>query len=335
MTASAERSAARTQRAMVITAAGGPEVLQAATVAVPAPAPGEMLIEVHAAGVNRHDCRQRASGPAHARTPVPGLEVAGTVAAVGADIAPSRIGERVCALVDGGGYAEFAIAAAALVLPIPPGFDDVTAAGLPEALFTTWYNLFELGGLRPGQLTLIHGGTSGVGSLAIQALSALGYKVFATCGSDAKCQAAAAFGAAAVFNYNDRDLAAEILRATGGATIDLILDMSGGAHIESDIDVLTSGGRIVQLSGGSGKPLSIPLVKLMAKQAWVTGALLRPTPLARKAMIAQRLANEIWPKLGQAVRPVIAHTFPLEQAAQAHAEMERGQHIGKIILTVT
>ena len=220
------------------------------------------------------------------------------------------------------------------MLPIPPEFDDVTAAGLPEALFTTWYNLFELGGLYPRQLILIHGGTSGVGSLAIQALAALGYRVFATCGTDEKCRAAASFGAAAVFNYNDRHLAAEILRATEGATIDIILDMSAGAHIEDDIEVLSFGGRIIQLSGGTGKPLSIPLVKLMAKQGWITGALLRPTSLARKAAIARRLHEDIWPKLGDGVRPVIAHTFPLEQAAQAHAAMERGQHIGKIILTV-
>jgi putative PIG3 family NAD(P)H quinone oxidoreductase len=323
-----------TQRAMTITAAGGPEVLQLTTVEVASPDEGEVLIEVHAAGVNRHDCRQRQGGPAHARTAVPGLEVAGTVVAVGPDISSALLGQRVCALVDGGGYAEYAIAAAPLVLPIPEGFDEVLAAGLPEALFTTWYNLFELGGLYRPQLTLIHGGTSGVGSLAIQALSALGYRVFATCGSDEKCQAAAAFGAAAVFNYNAHDLAAQILSASEGRTVDLILDMSGGAHIEHDIEVLTPGGRIIELSGGTGKPLSIPLVKMMAKQAWITGALLRPTSLARKAAIARRLHDEIWPELGPRVRPVIAETFPLDHAAQAHAAMERGQHIGKIILTV-
>ena len=334
MTITADLSPPRVQRAMVITAAGGPEVLQPTTIEVPVPGPGEVLIEVHAAGGNRHDCRQRASGPAHARSAVPGLEVAGVVVAVGPDISAVLLGERVCALVDGGGYAQYTIADAPLVLPIPPEFDDITAAGLPEALFTTWYNLFELGGLYPRQLTLIHGGTSGVGSLAIQALSALGYQVFATCGSDDKCKAAASFGAAAVFNYNDRHLAAGILRATEGATIDLILDMSGGAHIEDDIEVLSFGGTIIQLSGGTGKPLSIPLVKLMAKQGWITGALLRPTSLARKAAIARRLHDDIWPKLGQGVRPVIAETFPLEEAAQAHAAMERGQHIGKIILTV-
>jgi NADPH:quinone reductase len=334
MTTPAAQSSARTQRAVVITAAGGPEVLRTATVDIPSPAPGEVLIEVRAAGVNRHDCHQRRGGPARARTAVPGLEVAGTIVAVGADVSPSRVGEHVCALLDGGGYSEFAVTAAALALPVPAGFDDVTAAGLPEALFTTWYNLFELGGLCPGQLTLIHGGASGVGSLAIQALSALGYRVFATCGTDEKCRAVAGLGAAAVVNYNDPDLTAALLRATQGATIDLIFDMSAGAHIESDIAVLTYGGTIVQLSGGGDKPLSIPLVKLMAKQGWITGALLRPTPLARKAKVAERLRDEIWPRLGHGVRPLIAKTFPLEEAAQAHAELERNRHIGKIILTV-
>ncbi len=332
MTTATKDQLSRTQRAIVITGPGGPDVLQLVTQDVPRPGPDEILIEVRAAGVNRHDCHQRRTGPGHTRTDVPGLEVAGTIVETGAHVPASRVGELVCALIDGGGYAEFAVAPLSLVLPVPSGMDVVAAAGLPEALFTTWFNMFDLAGLKPGETVLIHGGTSGVGSLAIQALTALGYAVFTTCGSDEKCRAAGEFGAVAALNYHSPDLAAAILEASRGKKVDVILDMSAGAHLDADLEVLASGGRILHLSGGGGKALPVPLIKLMAKQGWITGSLLRPTPLARKARVAERLRQDLWPKLGTAVHPIIAQTFGLESAAAAHAEMERNQHIGKILL---
>jgi NADPH2:quinone reductase len=326
-------TASKQHLAIVIAAAGGPEVLRSVRVDMPNPGPGEVLIRVQAAGVNRHDCNQRRAGPGRARTDIPGLEVAGTVVEVGEGVPVSWMDKAVCSLVDGGGYAEFALAPLSLVFPVPAGLNFVSAAGLPEALFTTWFNIFELGRLQRGETVLIHGGTSGVGSLAIQALKALGYRVFATCGSEDKRQAACQFGADGAFNYSSPGLARDILTALQGRNVDVILDMSAGAHIDADLEILVPGGRIIHLSGGGGKSIALPLSKLMAKQGWITGSLLRPTPLAQKERIAERLRSEIWPKLGTAVLPKIAKTFPLNLASAAHMEMELGQHIGKIILT--
>ena len=322
------------QDAIIITAAGGPEVLRLATLPVTVPGPGEVLIKVAAAGVNRHDCNQRRAGPEHDPNPVPGLEVAGEIVALGDGVPRSRLGERVTALTQGGGYAHYVAAASPLALPWPALLEPFEAAALPEALFTAWFNFFDVLRLRPGEQILIHGGTSGVASVAIQALAALDYAVFATCGSERKRAAALGFGARAAFDYNDAGLAGAVKAATGGRGVDLILDLSAGAHLAADLEMLAPDGRIGHLSAGGGKTLSIPLKTLMAKRISVTGSLLRPLDLRRKTAVAERLMRDVWPLIGAAVRPAIAAAFPLAEAADAHRAMEEADHIGKIVLTV-
>ena len=324
----------RQHEAVLITAGGGPEVLRLGTRPVPVPGPGEVLIEVAAAGVNRHDCNQRRAGPEHEPNPVPGLEVAGVIVAVGSGVPRSRIGERVAALTQGGGYAHYVATASPLALPAPQSVSDIEAAALPEASFTAWFNFFDVLRLRPGDRVLIHGGTSGVASLAIQALTAIGYEMFATCGSDRKRAAALGFGARAAFDYKDADLARQVKAATGGRGVDVILDVSAGAHLAADLEMLAPDGRIGHLSAGGGKDLSVPLRILMAKRISITGSLLRPLDLPRKAAVAERLLREVWPMIGGAVRPAIAAAFPLAQAAEAHRAIEQADHIGKIVLTV-
>ena len=320
--------------AVLIAAAGGSEVLRLGTLPVPVPGPGEVLIKVAAAGVNRHDCNQRQAGPEHEPNSVPGLEVAGVIVAVGSGVPQSRIGERVAALTQGGGYAHYVAAASPLALPAPQSLSLVEAAALPEALFTAWFNFFDVMRLTPGEKILIHGGTSGVASLAIQALTAIGYEVFATCGSERKRAAALGFGAQAAFDYRDADLARQVRAATGGQGVDIILDVSAGAHLAADLEMLARGGRIGHISAGGGKQLSVPLRTLMAKRISITGSLLRPLDLPDKAAVAERLLRDVWPMIGGAVRPAIAAAFPLAEAADAHCAMERADHIGKIVLTV-
>lgn len=323
------------QHAIVISAPGGPEVLELRqSWPVPQPGPEEVLIEVVAAGINRHDCNQRRAGPAHEPNPVPGLEVAGRILACGSAVPVGRVGQEVVALTDGGGYAQYVTAAAALTLPRPPALDWTSAAALPEALFTVWLNFFELMRLAPGENVLIHGGTSGVGSIAIQLLDVLGHEVFATAGSDAKREAAVRFGAVAALDYADPDLAKHVLAATGQRGVNAILDMSAGAHFKDDLAMLAADGRIAFLSAGAAKELSVPLRSLMAKRINVTGALLRPLPLARKGLIARELQAQIWPLLGQGISPSIDAVFALAQAADAHRRMEQNNHIGKIVLSV-
>ena len=329
-----ERRIPRQQEAVLITAAGGPEVLRLGTLPVPVPGSEEVLIKVATAGVNRHDCNQRRAGPDHDPNPVPGLEVAGEIVALGSGVAQSRLGERVAALTQGGGYAQYVAAASALALPMPGALKPVEAAALPEGLFTAWFNFFDVLRLQPGERVLIHGGASGVASLAIPALTALGYAVLATCGSDSKRAAALGFGARAAFDYKDADLAVQVKAATGGRGVDVILDVSAGAHLAADLEMLAPDGRIGHLSAGGGKDLSIPLRTLMAKRISVTGSLLRPLDLRRKTAVAERLLRDVWPLLGASVRPTIAASFPLAEAAEAHRAMERGEHIGKIVLTV-
>jgi len=322
----------RQHEAVLITAGGGPEVLRLGTRPVPVPGPGEVLIKVAAAGVNRHDCNQRRAGPEHEPNPVPGLEVAGVIVAVGSGVPRSRIGERVAALTQGGGYAHYVATASPLALPAPQSVSDIEAAALPEASFTAWFNFFDVLRLRPGDRVLIHGGTSGVASLAIQALTAIGYEMFATCGSDRKRAAALGFGARAAFDYKDADLAGQVKAATGGQGVDVILDVSAGAHLAADLEMLAPDGRIGHLSAGGGKDLSVPLRILMAKRISITGSLLRPLDLLRKAAVAERLLRDVWPMIGTTVRPAIAATFPLAESSDAHRAMERNEHIGKIIL---
>ncbi|WP_040607086.1 NAD(P)H-quinone oxidoreductase [Oceanicola sp. S124] len=320
------------QTAVVISQPGGPEVLLPAQVRVPEPGPGQLLIRVVAAGVNRHDCLQRAAGVHHDGSPVPGLEAAGEVVAIGAGVTDVAPGDRVMVLLQGGGYAQYALAEAAVTMPIPEGMEMVEAAALPEALFTAWWNFFFLMTLRPEDFALIHGGTSGVGHLALQALSALGYRVLATAGSAAKVEAARGFGAMAAFNYRDEGLAEAVLEATGGQGIGALLDVSAGAHLAQDLAMMAPDGCIAHLSAGGGAALSVPLRPLMAKRIRITGSFLRPLEASRKAEVALRLRREVWPLLGAKVRATIAASYPLEQACEAHRDMEKGSHIGKFVL---
>lgn len=312
-------------------AAGGPEVLKAVEQPLPAPRAGEILVRVAAAGVNRHDVGQRKRRPGGEHTDVLGLEVAGEVAALGAGVSEWREGDRVCAIVDGGGYAQYALAPAGNTLPVPEGFSLDEAAALPEALFTCWYNFFDVGRLAPGERVLIHGGTSGVGSIGLQLLAALGHEAYATCGDDRKCNAAEGFGAVRAINYRDERFVEVIREVTGGRGVDLILDMAGTAYAEQNLDALAFKGRIVHLAPGSGA-YSPPLAKIMAKRACITGSRMRPVPVAEKAAIAAELRRVVWPLLGAKIRPVVDSAFPLVEAAAAHAAMERGAHIGKILL---
>ncbi|MBI1200962.1 MAG: zinc-binding dehydrogenase [Rhodopseudomonas sp.] len=324
-----------TQSAIVIAAAGGPEVLtEQDRWPVPVPGADDVLIEVMAAGVNRHDCNQRKAGPRHEPNPVPGLEAAGRIVACGANVPRHRLGERVIALTDGGSYAHYVIAPAELAMPMPDGLTWLAGAALPEALFTAWFNFHALMRLAPGENALIHGGASGVGTIAIQMLSALGHTVYATAGTPEKRRAAADLGCAATFDYNDPDLAEKVKAATDGRGIDTLLDTSAGAHLEADLAMLAMGGRIAHLSAGGGKTLAVPLRSVMARRASITGAFLRSTPLAIKKKLASELREQIWPLLGRRIMPRIEATYPLAAAADAHRQMERNSHIGKIMLAV-
>lgn len=323
-----------TFNAIVIDRAGGPEVLVPRTMPVPQPGPGQVLIRVTAAGVNRHDINQRAAGAHHDGTPVPGLEVAGTLALCGPGVEGLVPGARVMALVQGGGYGGYALAEAPLVFATPDSLSDTEAACLPEALFTTWWNFFDMMALQRGQFALIHGGTSGVGHLALQALSALGYRVIATSGTTEKTEAASGFGAMAAFSYHDPDLAAQVMQATGGQGVSALLDMSAGAHVEQDLAMMAPDGVIAHLSPKGNAALAVPLRALMARRVRITGSFLRPLDLARKARVADRLRAEVMPLLGRQVRPVIAHSFTMNDAARAHAVMEKSAPIGKIVLSM-
>ena len=318
------------------TKGGGPEVIAIGSRPQPAPGPGQVLIRTHYAGVNRHDVNQRArgSGPAGS-TDILGLEVSGVIMAVGAGVAPTRIGEEVCALIDGGGYAQACIAEESLVLPRPPLLSLQEAAALPEALFTGWFNVVELGRLKAGDWLLVHGGTSGVGSLTIQLAKHLGAHVMATAGSDEKCEACLAFGADAAFNYREEDFVALVRKASDGHGADVILDMVGGDYAERNLAALAMDGRILHLASGQKPIWSAPLRLIMEKRAIVSGSLLRPLPLARKAAIAAQLAEQVWPTLGKTIRPRIDFIFPLREAEAAHRRMETGAHIGKILIDCT
>lgn len=320
------------QETIVISRAGGPEVLVSERRPIPAPGPDEVLIQVQWAGVNRHDCGQRSRGPNDHESDVPGLEVSGLVHAVGADVRDLAPGAQVCALVDGGGYAQYAVARRALVMPVPQALTPQQAACMPEAAFTVWYNFFSVAAMQPGEAVLIHGGTSGIGVFAIQLLRALGHPVYATSGSDDKSAFALSLGANRVFNYKTEPFAE--LMAREGLAADVVLDMSGGRHTEQNLAALAYGGRIVHLSGGSGAPFQASLRAIMQKEARITGSMMRPLPLDRKTRVAEALRTRVWPLLGEQIRPVIQRTYPLSQAAQAHRDMETGDHIGKLLLEI-
>lgn len=324
-----------TMTAIVIEAPGGPEVLKPATLPVPSPAAGEILIRVEAAGVNRPDVLQRRGlyNPPPGASPLPGLEVAGTVAAIGPQVSGWSVGDPVCALVSGGGYAEFCIAPAPQCLPIPKGLSATEAAGLPETLFTVWTNVFERGRLQTGERFLVHGGSSGIGTTAIQLAKAWGAIVFATAGSAEKAQACRDLGADVAIDYREQDFLAVVKEKTGGRGVDLILDMVGGDYVARNIDALAMDGRHVSIAFLKGSKVEIDLQKVMAKRLTLTGSTLRPRNVAEKGAIAAALQAEVWPLIEAGrVRPVIHATFPLAQAAEAHALMESSAHVGKIIL---
>jgi putative PIG3 family NAD(P)H quinone oxidoreductase len=324
-------------KAIEITTPGGPEMLVAGDRPTPAAATGEVLIKVAAAGVNRPDVMQRMGHypPPPGITDIPGLEVAGTIEAVGADVGDWRIGDRVCALVAGGGYAEYCVAPAPQCLPVPKGMDFVHAAAIPETFFTVWTNVFERGRLKAGEALLVHGGTSGIGTTAIQLAHALGARVFATAGSAEKCRACETLGAARGINYKSEDFVAVVKQLTGGKGVDVVLDMVGGDYFPRNMDALAMDGRLVSIAVQNGVKTTINILTMMQKRLTLTGSTLRVRPIAEKGAIAAALKQHVWPLLeaGQAV-PVIHATFPLADAAGAHRVMESGAHIGKLVLVV-
>lgn len=324
----------KTMTAIEITRAGGPEVLQPATRPVPQPEAGQVLIKVAYGGINRHDCgqRNRGFGPKGA-TEIPGLEVAGEVAATGHGVTRWKPGDRVCALVNGGGYAEYCIALEPLTLPIPEGFDLKLAAALPEALFTAWLNVFMLGRLKTGEWLLVHGGSSGVGTMAIQLARLEGASVVTTVGSSAKADVCMKLGATRAINYRDEDFVAIVKEVTKEHGADVILDMVGGTYAKRNLEALAMDGRVVHLASG-GPEYCVPISAIMQKRAVVTGSQLRVSALSVKQEIIRQVTERVWPHLGTKVTPIIDSTFALAKASEAHARMESSVHIGKILLEV-
>lgn len=321
--------------AVAISSPGGPDVLRAVELPVSEPGAGEVLIRVAAAGVNRPDLMQREGKypPPPGASEIPGLEAAGTIAAVGSGVERWREGDRVCALLAGGGYAEYCVAPAVQCLPVPAGLDMATAAAIPETFFTVWTNVFERGRLREGETFLVHGGSSGIGTAAIQLARAFGARVFATAGSPEKCAACERLGAERAVNYREEDFVAALLAATGGRGVDVILDMVGGDYFGRNLDLLATEGRLVQIAMLRGARADINLARLLLRRLTVTGSTLRSRAVEEKGRIAAALEREVWPLLeAGAVRPVIHAVFPLRQAADAHCLMESGTHIGKIVL---
>jgi NADPH2:quinone reductase len=326
-----------TMQVVAIARPGGPEVLVPETRPVPVPGDGEILIKVAAAGVNRPDVLQRAGAypPPKGASDLPGLEVAGQVAALGPETRRYAIGDEVCALVPGGGYAGYVVVPAVHVLPVPPTLDLVHAAAIPETFFTVWHNVFQRGQLREGETILVHGGSSGIGTTAIMLAKAFGSTVITTAGSAEKCAACLRLGADVAIDYRAQDWVAGVLEATGGRGADLVLDMVGGEYVTKNLDALAVDGRLVQIAFLQGSRVEVDWLRLMVKRLTYTGSTLRPQSVAAKAQIARALEEKVWPLLGAGrCRPLVHATFPLEQAAAAHALMETSTHIGKIVLTV-
>jgi putative PIG3 family NAD(P)H quinone oxidoreductase len=322
--------------AVEISTPGGPEVLRLTERPTPQPRSGEVLIRVAAAGVNRPDALQRAGAypPPPGASDLPGLEVAGTIAALGEGVDEWKVGDAVCALTPGGGYAAYCITPAPQCLPVPKGLSMVEAASLPETFFTVWTNVFDRVKLAPGESFLVQGGSSGIGVAAIQMTKALGHQVFATAGSDEKCAACAKLGAHAI-NYKTEDFVAVVKEATGGRGVDVILDMVGGDYVQRELNALAEDGRLVFINTMAGRLSTVDFRALMQRRQTITGSTLRPRSVAFKGAIAKSLRERIWPYIEAGkIKPVIYKTFPLADAAGAHALMESGQHIGKIVLTV-
>jgi NADPH:quinone reductase len=315
---------------------GGPEVLRIEQRPVPRPASGEVLIRVAFAGVNRPDVLQRLGGypPPAGASDIPGLEVSGEVVAAGEEVGQDMLGQRVCALVTGGGYAGYCLARAEHCLPVPAGVPLAQAAALPETLFTVWHNVFERGLARDGEALLVHGGTSGIGTMAIKLAKLFGLRVVATCGSDAKCAAARALGADHAINYRTADFVVEVQGITGGTGVEVVLDMVAGDYTQRNLDCLAEDGRLVTIAVLGGARAEINMARLMVRRHTVTGSTLRGRSHAFKALLAAEIAREVWPLVGEgALRPAMDRIFPLAQAADAHRRMEAGEHVGKIVLT--
>ena len=314
---------------------GAPEVLKPAQMALPQPIDGEVLIKVAAAGVNRPDVQQRLGqyNPPPGSSTVPGLEIAGEIVALGQNTSRYQVGDKVCALVAGGGYAEYCTAPEPQTLPVPDGMSMIEAGGIPETFFTVWTNVFDRGGLQPGETLLIHGGSSGIGTTAIQLAREFGSRVVVTAGSDAKCQACIDLGAERAINYRNEDFVAVIKDLTGGKGVNVILDMVGGDYVQRNIDSMAVDGRIVQIAWLGGPKVNANFMKLMLKRLTWTGSTLRPRTIEQKAEIAGALEAKVWPLIAAGkIKPIVHSTFPLSEAAAAHSLMESSEHIGKIIL---
>ena len=323
-----------TMNAIEITAPGGPEVLQSCTRPRPVPNADQVIIQVAYAGVNRPDALQRAGlyNPPAGASDLPGLEASGTVVEVGENVSDLAVGDRVCALLPGGGYAEYVATPAAHCLPIPTGLSMKQAACLPETFFTVWSNVFMRGGLQAGERILVHGGSSGIGTTAIQLANAFGARVFVTAGSEEKCKACTDLGAEHAINYRDEDFV-DVMRAVGGA--DVILDMVGGPYIPRNLKALADDGRLVQIAFLQGPKTEVNFVQLMTRRLTFTGSTLRPQSDLAKAKIAQQLRDVVWPLLSHGkIAPVMDSTFNMTEAAAAHSRMESSAHIGKIVLAV-
>jgi NADPH2:quinone reductase len=324
-------------RAVEIAQPGGPEVLKSVVRPVPAPKANEILIKVAAAGVNRPDLLQRSGNypvPPDA-SDLPGLEVAGEIAAVGSSVKAFKSGDKVCALVHGGGYAEYCVAPEVTALPVPKGWTLIEAASLPETFFTVWGNVYDRARLAPGESLLVQGGTSGIGVSAIQMAKATGNRVFATAGSDEKCAACVRLGADKAINYKTQDFAAEIKAATGGKGVNVILDMVGGDYVPKELKSLADDGRLVFIAFLRGHKTELDINEVMRRRLAISGSTLRPRPVEFKGYIARNLREKIWPLIDAGkIKPVIYRTFALGEAAEAHRLMETSQHIGKIVLTV-
>jgi NADPH2:quinone reductase len=324
-------------RVIEISVAGGPDVLRVRNRPKPVAGAGEVLIEVAAAGVNRPDVMQRKGmyPPPPGASDIPGLEVAGTVVAIGEGVALLAVGDQVCALVTGGGYAEFCIAPEVQCLPVPRGLTMIEAASLPENYFTVWTNVFDRGRLARGESLLVQGGSSGIGVSAIQMAHALGSRVFATAGSPAKCAACERLGAERAINYREEDFVEVTKSATGGHGVDVILDMIGGEYVRREIAALAEEGRLVLISTMGGAKAEIDLRAVMGRRLSITGSTLRARSSEFKGGIARSLRANVWPLLESgSVKPVVHATFPLERASEAHRLMESSEHIGKIVLTL-
>ncbi len=324
-----------TMRCIEVPEPGGPDALKLGTRPVPRPEHGEVLVKVAAAGVNRPDVLQRQGGypPPPGASDIPGLEISGTVVEAGPGVSEWREGDEVCALVTGGGYAEYCPAPAPQVLPVPEGVGLEHAGGLPETFFTVWTNVFDRAGLRAGEKLLVHGGSSGIGTTAIQMASQLGARVFATAGSKEKCDACVELGAERAVNYREEDFLEALKEPTGG--MDVILDMVAGDYVRKNISLLRPEGRLVHIAFLGGHKVELNLTPTMLKRLSILGSTLRPQSIEAKAGIARALKEKVWPLIGNGrIRPVVDSTFPLADAVKAHERIDEGTHIGKIILTM-